>query len=148
MKRFAVLASIMAASPAWAAPSHCQPGEKVAFSCQFKNGKMVSVCSAGGGRAVYRFGKPGGVELTFPSSGPATGWYEYMPVPFSKGVSVFFKFTQGAHAFEITETINHSLGQSDGDLTVTRGGKEILSLTCQRTHASQWDDAGLIETEP
>ena len=54
------------ASLAAETPSLCQKGEAVHFSCAIgKNGKLVSLC----GSLYYRFGKPGKIELEYPSPG-------------------------------------------------------------------------------
>jgi hypothetical protein len=57
-----------------AATTHCTSAEDVVFSCPLQRmAKVVSVCasprllaSQGRGYLVYRFGKPGAVELEFP----------------------------------------------------------------------------------
>jgi hypothetical protein len=57
-----------------AAPTHCTSAEEVVFSCPLQRAaKVVSVCasprllaSQGKGYLVYRFGKPGALELEFP----------------------------------------------------------------------------------
>ena len=57
---------------AGAAPTLCQPHEKVVFSCEVGRAqKVVSLCasrdlSAEGGALAYRFGLPGHIELEFP----------------------------------------------------------------------------------
>lgn len=58
------------------AQSHCSPQEDVVFSCTVKSSrKLVSVCASKGllaqpskGYLAYRFGRPGAVELEFPSA--------------------------------------------------------------------------------
>jgi hypothetical protein len=45
-----------------ATPAMCQPGETPLFACAI-GAKQVAVCGRGG-TAVYRFGRPGQVELT------------------------------------------------------------------------------------
>jgi hypothetical protein len=42
--------------------SLCAAGEAVLFSCPIR-GRLVSVCGQSPGRAIYRFGRPGQVEL-------------------------------------------------------------------------------------
>ncbi len=45
-----------------AAKSLCEVSETILFTCQVKT-KTVSICGQGQGRAIYRFGRPGRVEL-------------------------------------------------------------------------------------
>ena len=65
----AVIASLLRtipAGPALASPppatSLCVGGEKALFSCPIR-GKVVSVCGISNGKSVYRFGRPGRIEL-------------------------------------------------------------------------------------
>nr|WP_315463407.1 hypothetical protein [uncultured Rhodoferax sp.] len=58
----------------FAAPTHCTSAEEVVFSCLLqRTAKVVSLCASPGllaspskGHLVYRFGKPGAVELEYP----------------------------------------------------------------------------------
>lgn len=45
----------------------CAPGEQVVYACPVDGGKVGSVCREAD-RLVYRFGTPGGVELTVPAA--------------------------------------------------------------------------------
>lgn len=62
------IAAISAPTPmvgkpkAMASTSLCTPGEAVLFSCPIGN-KLVSVCGQSPGRSIYRFGRPGRIEL-------------------------------------------------------------------------------------
>lgn len=52
--------------------SLCQINERVVFSCELQNGKILSFCSTRGDRGVtqveYRYGKPEKVELRYRSA--------------------------------------------------------------------------------
>jgi hypothetical protein len=54
--------------------SHCTAAESTAFSCTLTNGKNVSICSTPNfeetmeGQLVYRYGKLGAVELSYPEN--------------------------------------------------------------------------------
>jgi len=56
-----------------APPSHCSPSEQVIYSCKLKNSaKIVSLCASKrlsdrAGYLQYRFGRPGRIELEFPT---------------------------------------------------------------------------------
>ena len=51
--------------------NHCSPGEKIYFSCQTKNGKIISLCGesadASNTSLSYAFGRKQKVELIYPS---------------------------------------------------------------------------------
>lgn len=70
------VSALLLLNPAFslAEPTHCTSSEEVVFSCPLqRTAKVVSVCasprllaSQREGSLVYRFGKPGAVELEFP----------------------------------------------------------------------------------
>jgi hypothetical protein len=60
-------------APVSAAPTQCQPNERVVFSCALANAKVVSVCLISGNKPTnnelsYRFGKARQPEFSFPSA--------------------------------------------------------------------------------
>jgi hypothetical protein len=71
--RFMLLVAISTSLVAYAAGngSLCREGEHQYFSCTLKSKKTAAVCGGGTGDTSYmqyRFGKPGKVELEFPTS--------------------------------------------------------------------------------
>ena len=73
-----IVATTPATTPVPAPPtppvSHCLPTESTAFSCTLTNGKNVSICTTPNfedtleGQLVYRYGKLGAVELSYPEN--------------------------------------------------------------------------------
>lgn len=72
--RIAILLLAALSSSAFAADTHCSKDEQVLLSCQLaKSNKVVSLCASTDlakdqGSLVYRFGKIGKPEFTFPEN--------------------------------------------------------------------------------
>lgn len=76
---------LLSAATVWAVQAHsttapvatpraqlCQVGETVYFSCSTRQRKQLALCGQLPGALQYRYGKPGRIELAYPSA-PASG---------------------------------------------------------------------------
>ena len=118
-----------AATAASARTTLCGAGETPLFSCP-GGPDMVSVCSAGG-KATYRYGTLGKVEL----SSQALSFAE---TAFSGGGETQISFRNGAYSYIVydktTRTSFSSDGHDDPDFTsglvVQENGKTVLAEEC------------------
>ncbi|MCL2875134.1 MAG: hypothetical protein FWF12_02340 [Betaproteobacteria bacterium] len=62
-----ILSANLHAETRFESSSICTAKDKVYFSCTTKNRKILSLCGKKEGGIYYRFGKPGKVELEYPS---------------------------------------------------------------------------------
>ena len=131
-KTLASVVSVLAWSAATAAPAQpslCGGAETTLFSCPVGQ-KIVSVCSAGG-KATYRYGTLGKVEL----SSQALSFAE---TAFSGGGETQISFRNGAYSYIVydktTRTSFSSDGHNDPDFTsglvVQENGKTVLAEEC------------------
>jgi hypothetical protein len=68
--KLVIAAACCAAAPLAAAESLCAAGEPVVFACHVGS-KLVSLCRPAENRGMlsYRFGRPDGLELSYPVPG-------------------------------------------------------------------------------
>lgn len=127
------------------APNHCGAGEKVGFSCPFKNGKVVSLCVDGAKQVSYRFGKPGAIELTYPAKATPKKWFS---AETNAGVGIgamtmfYFSFRNGEFEYSITSSFNRMTSESEQRLGVSRKGKSIATFNCVGEAEEAW---GLVD---
>jgi len=153
----AIVATLFGAGPSRAidlAISLCKPGEKAIFSCSFpkskKGVKVASYCLTDKS-LVYRFGKPGAVELEYPpAAAPATASFVRNHTSNGKGFDDILLFSNAGTTYTLDEDTNEQTGGSSASLTIEKGGKHLAQLNCADDVITNWpllDDA-LPVTEP
>lgn len=83
--------------------SLCEPHEKAVFSCELKNSKIVSLCTApnaGSTYVEYRFGKPSKIEMTYRANKPD---HAFQRADFTYGNNAVdtIWFRNGEHLYDI-----------------------------------------------
>jgi len=130
------LAAWLAADLAAARPSLCTAGEVPVFSCATTGRKVVSLCASPDlsettGSLRYRFGRPSGVEMTYPDDQtPPKAAFRAGII--GAGGGDFVRFTRG----DVTYTIEHADGPRSGQyagVTIHRGPKRVAELRCKGT---------------
>lgn len=127
----------LAAVPAFA--QTCDRGDTVAFQCDFKSGKRLTICS-GATTASYRFGRPGST----PELALRTPWarLDYMTSGGSSMDTTEIVFHNGRTSYRLEHTTffersgeGGSISQDGGEdamLVVLDGERAIARLQCGR----------------
>jgi len=123
-------------------PSLCQPAEKPLFQCVLRT-KQVAVCASGEpGHSVvqYRFGRPGKVELAYPSN-PASGsgTLKWANAGWSGGAAMQIHFESASNRYVLYSSMVRTGFGSDGlnypmdqlGLFVTRTGRLVFDEHCR-----------------
>lgn len=121
------------------APTHCNPHEKVVFSCPFKNGKTVSLCGSADlskdtGTLQYRFGRVGrGLELSYPKPAehPRENFLYFPGEPFGKPEKGWFYGPSRILSFKI----NHNFYSLE--VFKNRGTFEFYGAVSVKNKANQ-----------
>jgi hypothetical protein len=123
------------AAPLWgaptaasAAPTLCQAGERPVFACPVGK-KRLSVCASkdlapGRGYLVYRFGKPGRIELEYPPD------HRSAPDAFSCEFSLSEEHVREASSLELSFTVGearYTVFRVLFDATVEQEGVRVSS---------------------
>ena len=131
-------AAILLGAQAAAADSLCGEGEQAAFACAIKSSeKRLSICLRD--RAVlYRFGKPGHIELEYPGD-RETAKFVRAESPYPDGLETVLRFERGG----VRYLLDHEDGTGEGAdsfawLTVTRGEKQLAKLECATGMQAKW----------
>jgi hypothetical protein len=127
------LCVLLGAAAADAAPvlNLCDKGEIVAFSCEFKNKKVVSLCVAEKKHLRYRFGTPDKVESTYPEEGKKGAFTHHSYTGNGRAGTQDVSFTSAAYVY----TIQHEWWLPDIDAAVNpraRGMGESYTLTAAK----------------
>lgn len=110
----------------------CKPGEEIVFAFQLKNQKWVSVCKEKNEQyIVYRFGRPGKIELQYPKILDSTSWQQFSFKAYSRGGGkanaalsyAFLYFINNGVAYDIYETWNSEDDQERCGVSVDVKGK-------------------------
>jgi hypothetical protein len=145
--RLAIFALAAWPCHAAAAPTLCNTGELVVFSCPI-GARTASICasaniSKGGGEMQYRFGRKDRLELVYPDAGakPADVFTSGTLV-FSGGGGAWLRFDKGPFRYTIFTAIGKwgSSGcpaEAEGAV-VQKDGKEFANLRCRVAAASEW----------
>ena len=128
-------ASASAPAAASASATHCQPGERVQFSCAV-GAKTVSLCARGEPGAVvalaYRYGLPGKVENEFVARPDNRNRFSGTVSPARPGASVAqVWFDRGDTRYLLTECTGGNCAQRAG-LAVLRGERLLMTAACGR----------------
>ena len=110
--------------------SLCSAGEMVLFSCALRS-KQVSVCGQAAGRSLYRFGRPGRIELQ-------SGNLRYAIRPFSGGGESQVYFERDGYRYILFDrTVRRNFGsQGRNDAAFSSGlaihykGRALSSARC------------------
>lgn len=158
---FAALSTVTHA----ATQSICAPTDETVFSCQIKrSGKHVALCASKtlksdpkNAYVIYRFGKPGGIELDYPSSpkgSPKKYRFFHYFRPGLDTTELAFENNGYIYAvFDSTETdLDSGRSESTAGVRVSGPkGKGEITLECiQRTVLASWgaiDGAVPCDTE-
>lgn len=125
----------------------CEASEQTVYACPVAGGKTVSVCRVDD-RLLYRFGKPGAVELTFPSTPkPAREAFTVRSAFGGPRVSsCTLSFENEGHRYELRDGYFH--GEEEHDLTVTTPAGKKVTLACVGpTEGAPCDVDGLVEDQ-
>lgn len=145
MKAIVVTASLVLASPAFAANTLCTPDETVVFSCATGatgTPRYVSVCaskdvSKTGGYMQYRFGQPSKLDIVFPDKKvPPAGQFTPGNLMFSGGGGSYLQFGRGGYRYTVFSAIgnwNPKGGKAEVQgVAVSNNGKELANLSCRK----------------
>ncbi len=130
------IGSVPAASPAMTATARepaatlCKPAETPLFNCTL-GARRVSVCETGG-KATYRYGRPGQIELSSRRLTMATR-------SFSGGGEIQITATNNGYSYTMFDRTTRTAFDADGrndpksetGLIVRKGGKRLSSHICE-----------------
>ncbi|OYX70945.1 MAG: hypothetical protein B7Y95_14085 [Rhizobiales bacterium 32-66-11] len=130
-----------ALTPAAAAPAGtlCHPDEAVIFSCP-AGARTVSICAsgdldAGSGLVLYRYGRPGRVELTYPDPAvPPAQAFTAGRLMFAGGGGAWFRFEKTPFRYTVFTAIG-KWNPKGGPLAlagvaVEKDGKGLADIAC------------------
>jgi hypothetical protein len=123
----------VAATPS--GPSLCGAGEAAVFSCPVGQGKFASLCASTdlgehSGTLVYRFGRPGALELVFPET-PAhpRALFRRGSMGSAGGGGDFVRFSRGPYTYTLYADVGPA-GESAG-VAVSQDGQAAAHLPCR-----------------
>jgi hypothetical protein len=128
---------ITVASTSAPAPTLCSKPEEVVFSCQFKNGKVVSLCgspdlSRDAGTLQYRFGRTGQEpELSYPQ--PAGHPAIHFSLDSSHGgrwAQHDLSFSTQSFRYALLVQTNSAISEAGASIGVFRGRHHLADLEC------------------
>jgi hypothetical protein len=118
--------------------SMCKSGESAVFEFQTKSKKFMGICTGGSGESeylVYRFGKPGKLELEYPKSADSSfsrfGFRSYLRGggPENEGLDAnYLSFTKDGTKYEIFEerSANAPLPEIGIRIGIPKSKKEVV----------------------
>jgi hypothetical protein len=115
--------------------SHCMPEEKVIFSCDTANAKVISLCSSStltssDGYLQYRFGPAGKPEFVYPATREHPGkYFQLGTLMYSGGGGEFLKFRNGEYTYIVFDGIGK--GWEKAGVVVSKSEKRIAYLPCK-----------------
>jgi hypothetical protein len=125
----------------------CAADEQVIFSCRIKKSRKAASVCAEGKNLAYRVGKPGKIELQFPSApGPGRENFKHKRLPSDGEEDTYFSFDNAGVHYEIQTSVPTYKGQqqdhaakSSGTLAVTASGRpKAVELKCGDALIIQW----------
>jgi hypothetical protein len=132
-----VAAACCAAAAPAAAESLCAANEPVVFACHVGT-KLVSLCRPADDRGMlsYRFGRPEGVELSYPEPGrQASAAFSVKSVPLVGGGETTVAFQRGAYTYTVYSRVARSEDGStpefEDGVIVARRGKVLSRMRCE-----------------
>jgi hypothetical protein len=141
--RWAALAAVAACGAGAAAadtaapsgPSLCGAGEAAVFSCPVGKGKFASLCASTDlgeqrGTLVYRFGRPGALELVFPETpSHPRELFRRGTLASAGGGGDFVRFSRGPYTYTLYADVGPA-GESAG-VAVSKDGQAAAHLPCR-----------------
>jgi len=106
----------------------CVAGETARFSCGVKGGKTVSLC-AKGAAMTYRFGKPGGIELSVLRAAGSDGAWEVSQQALGADSERHIASVWN-DGYRYAVVADRTEDQFEGKVVVRQGVKKIATLTC------------------
>jgi hypothetical protein len=132
-----IAAACCAAAPLAAAESLCAADEPVVFACHVGS-KLVSLCRPTGDRGMlsYRFGRPDGLELSYPEPGrQASAAFTVKSVPLIGGGETTVAFQRGAYTYTVYSRVargeDGTTPQFEDGVIVARRGKVLSRMRCE-----------------
>ncbi|WP_332685475.1 hypothetical protein [Bosea sp. (in: a-proteobacteria)] len=129
----AVLASMAAAADR--RPSLCLREEEAVFSCAV-GARIVSLCASadigpGSGTLIYRFGREGALELTYPDPPrPPDAAFSAAVIGDAGSAGDIVRFSRGDATYALYSIIVKGQGERNGVL-VTQAGRQAADLKCR-----------------
>ena len=127
--------------------SLCTSAEQAAFSCSTGK-KSVSLCSSSGAGAArshlrYAFGRPGAIELSYPSSNSSLPPKFYVgSIMYSQGSTSYLRFLAGSYEYIIYP--NQGRAEERGwlkeGLVIAKNNHHVAHYRCQQSNPprSNW----------
>jgi hypothetical protein len=132
-----IAAACCAAAPLAAAESLCAADEPVVFACHVGS-KLVSLCRPTGDRGMlsYRFGRPDGLELSYPEPGrQASAAFTVKSVPLIGGGETTVAFQRGAYTYTVYSRVARGEDgvspEFEDGVIVARRGKVLSRMRCE-----------------
>ena len=137
VSELAFAAACYAAAPLAAAESLCAADEPVVFACHVGS-KLVSLCRPTGDRGMlsYRFGRPDGLELSYPEPGrQASAAFTVKSVPLIGGGETTVAFQRGAYTYTVYSRVARGEDgvspEFEDGVIVARRGKVLSRMRCE-----------------
>jgi hypothetical protein len=120
------------------AASLCTAGETTAFSCPTRQGKVISIC-ASRTDAHYRFGRPGAIELVYPSSGRHDPrLFRHFHYFRAGAEQTSLSFTTAGATYTVFSDADET-GDQDAGVTVrTASSTKQVKIACARKPDANW----------
>jgi hypothetical protein len=135
--KLVIAAACCAAAPLAAAESLCAAGEPVVFACHVGS-KLVSLCRPAENRGMlsYRFGRPDGLELSYPEPGrQASAAFTVKSVPLIGGGETTVAFQRGAYTYTVYSRVargeDGTTPEFEDGVIVARRGKVLSRMRCE-----------------
>jgi hypothetical protein len=132
-----IAAACCAAALPAAAESLCAADEPVVFACHVGT-KLVSLCRPAGDRGMlsYRFGRPDGVELSYPEPGrQASAAFTVRKKPLVGGGETTVAFQRGAYTYTVYSKVARAgdgrTPEFEDGVIVGRRGKVLSRMRCE-----------------
>jgi hypothetical protein len=141
-RKYSVSELIVAAACCFVAPfasaaSLCAADEPVVFACHVGT-KLVSLCRASGDRGMlsYRFGRPDGIELSYPEPGrQASAAFTVKSTPLVGGGETTVAFQRGGYTYTVYSKVGRgqdgSTPEFEDGVLVARRGKVLSRMRCE-----------------
>jgi hypothetical protein len=141
-RKYSVSKCIAAAACCFLAPfasaaSLCTADEPVVFACHVGS-KLVSLCRASGDRGMlsYRFGRPDGVELSYPEPGrQASAAFTVKSTPLVGGGETTVAFQRGAYTYTVYSRVARAddgkTPEFEDGVIVSKRGKVLSRMRCE-----------------
>jgi hypothetical protein len=111
----------------------CEAQETAYFACQTAKGKWISICGSNQAKPQYRYGKPGAIELAYPTAPKDSLQYAHYFRAQTDYTEVTFRTHDAEYAlFDYSEGRRSQTG-----VRVTRADEEEVTISCRRRARNQ-----------